>query len=608
MSQSIVSPRALVRTLVVSVPCLVLALHCGWLSAANKAERQDAAQQLISEALHLEIYGESAERARLLDEALAIVPDYAPAMWQRGYVRYQNRWVTVDEFVQRFGQESRRAAYQRTREKYPETVAGQMELANWCSRRGLADEERAHLTQVVALDPDHLEARRRLGFVRVGGMWVSLEEIERAQSDSQSDREALAKWRPTIEGIRRDLHRDRDAYRERAREKLLAIDDPDAAVAIERILADDSEPAALLAVEALGAMYRGGATTALARLAVFSPWEQVRGAAAEQLRDRPFDSFVPDMLATMYTPATSRIQLFRGEGGRLVYRHAFVREGQNQREAIVLDTAVRRVAQPGGDRNETMARALFGTSTAAQQRQWTLIRQNEETRRLNDRVIDALSAATGEQGQKSPEWWWQWWNDYNQILIDGEKPTRTQRYTQEIALVDRTSGLQSSGSGTGGSTRTVQRMYECLKAGTPVMTATGPQDVEKIRVGDLVLSQHPDTGELAFKPVLRTTVRPQEKLIAIQAGCETITCSAGHPFWVAGEGWVLARNLKPGAELHAIRTTVRVSTIDDAEAEETYNLIVADFHTYFAGGQRVLTHDNTVRGATDAVVPGLVEE
>ena len=37
----------------------------------------------------------------------------------------------------------------------------------------------------------------------------------------------------------------------------------------------------------------------------------------------------------------------------------------------------------------------------------------------------------------------------------------------------------------------------------------------------------------------------------------------------------------------------------------TYNLIVADFHTYFVGYERVLSHDNTVRKAVNATPVGL---
>jgi hypothetical protein len=34
--------------------------------------------------------------------------------------------------------------------------------------------------------------------------------------------------------------------------------------------------------------------------------------------------------------------------------------------------------------------------------------------------------------------------------------------------------------------------------------------------------------------------------------------------------------------------------------------VVADFHTYFVGEAKILSHDNTIRQPTNAVVPGLV--
>ncbi|MCP3690932.1 MAG: hypothetical protein GY917_01945 [Planctomycetaceae bacterium] len=38
---------------------------------------------------------------------------------------------------------------------------------------------------------------------------------------------------------------------------------------------------------------------------------------------------------------------------------------------------------------------------------------------------------------------------------------------------------------------------------------------------------------------------------------------------------------------------------------KTYNLIVDGHHTYFVGAGQVLSHDNSVRQPTNAVVPGL---
>ena len=47
--------------------------------------------------------------------------------------------------------------------------------------------------------------------------------------------------------------------------------------------------------------------------------------------------------------------------------------------------------------------------------------------------------------------------------------------------------------------------------------------------------------------------------------------------------------------------------VSKAEFAPTYNLIVADFHTYFVGSSLVLCHDNTHSQPTNVMVPGLRE-
>jgi hypothetical protein len=148
---------------------------------------------------------------------------------------------------------------------------------------------------------------------------------------------------------------------------------------------------------------------------------------------------------------------------------------------------------------------------------------------------------------------------------------------------------------------------DCLAAGTLVWTARGPFEIERIQVGDLVLSQHTETGELAYKPVLRTTVRPKSQLIKIEAGGESYETSGGHLFWVSGQGWVKSRELQSGQILHSAAGPVHVSSAEPTTAAETYNLVVADFSTYFVGYRKVLSHDNTVRAPTRALVPGLAQ-
>ena len=145
----------------------------------------------------------------------------------------------------------------------------------------------------------------------------------------------------------------------------------------------------------------------------------------------------------------------------------------------------------------------------------------------------------------------------------------------------------------------------CLAAGTPVWTESGPTAIEKIQVGDRVLSQDIETGELACRPVCKTTVRPPVQLMKFDAGVETIVCTGGHPFWICGDGWVMARHLAPGTRLHRVTGTAGVASLGEAHKGSAYNLVVADFHTYFVGDAKILSHDNTIRRPTDAIVPGL---
>jgi hypothetical protein len=78
--------------------------------------------------------------------------------------------------------------------------------------------------------------------------------------------------------------------------------------------------------------------------------------------------------------------------------------------------------------------------------------------------------------------------------------------------------------------------------------------------------------------------------------------------WVVGKGWQMARHLEPGSRLHAIPGPVAVESVAEGPSAQLYNLVVADFNTYFVGQNKVLVHDNTCRRPTRAVLPGFIEE
>lgn len=82
-----------------------------------------------------------------------------------------------EEVVEVIRQSDREAEYEHIRPTYPDTVEGQWALAEWCRERYMSDQRETHLQRVIELDPDHLEARRALGFRQIDGRWVTQEQL-----------------------------------------------------------------------------------------------------------------------------------------------------------------------------------------------------------------------------------------------------------------------------------------------------------------------------------------------------------------------------------------------------------------------------------------------
>ena len=465
----------------------------------------------------------------------------------------------------------------------------------------LLQRERAHLVRVIELESDHPLARQRLGFRLVDGRWVDAVQSQETAEERREDSQSFQQWVGQLDKIRRGFDGNR-LQQQAAAKRLVEIRDPAAAAAIEALFAGHSESAALAAVQALAGMHAHEADLILARIAVLTPWTAVDSSAIASLRQRPLANFVPDLLDAMYTPVESSWGLSEGPRGRLLFRQTFVREGRDRTEQLVLETGYRRIALAGGDRGDTLGRALTDVLLTGQTRSTAKIGQNLTGQQLNDRICTVLTDVTGQQISPEAGAWWQWWDKHNEISRPDQKPVDTRYQYQEITLVDRVPSAGGGSSGGGGQS------HECLAAGSKIWTDMGVKPIEEVLVGDMVLSQNPETGELAYKPVLRFTIRPASQLMTLDVGGQQITTSKGHLFWVAGEGWVIARDIPSGAELHALEGTVQLSTVQTAKFEPAYNLIVADFSTYFVGERRpVLCHDNSTPRKTDAVVPGLID-
>ena len=137
----------------------------------------------------------------------------------------------------------------------------------------------------------------------------------------------------------------------------------------------------------------------------------------------------------------------------------------------------------------------------------------------------------------------------------------------------------------------------CFAAGTMIETADGDHTIEEIQIGDLVLSANPETGEIAYKPVVNTYVHVTDTVLYLTIDEEIIETTEDHPFWVEGQGWTSAKLLQPGDVVRLKDGSTQC--VDDIEIVElpegeyvaVYNFEVADFHTYFVSDYDVLVHN-----------------
>ena len=90
----------------------------------------------------------------------------------------------------------------------------------------------------------------------------------------------------------------------------------------------------------------------------------------------------------------------------------------------------------------------------------------------------------------------------------------------------------------------------------------------------------------------------------ITVAAERITATVGHPFWVVGKGWTMAKGLNPGDRLHGIGGASTIDVVEGGVKSEAYNLVVDQTNAYFVGNTGFLVHDNKLRSATLNPLPG----
>ena len=131
------------------------------------------------------------------------------------------------------------------------------------------------------------------------------------------------------------------------------------------------------------------------------------------------------------------------------------------------------------------------------------------------------------------------------------------------------------------------RLLGCYAAGTPLLTPDGARPIEAFQPGDRLLSrdENDPRGPVTSQEVEEVFVRSGYTAVVRVSGHD-IETTAEHPVYVVGVGWREAGRLLPGDVLGShndVFGTVESVTLT-GEYKAVYNLRVANWHTYFVGG------------------------
>ncbi len=575
---------------------------------------------LVRAALESELGGPSEVRSELLKQALARDPDYAPARWQSGFVRWDGKWLSPSEVASRTARDPLLAEYRKRRDAMVDKADDHRELAAWCHKNKLLEQARLHWLKVLEFEPADEQALSGLGLQWYDGRLLTAAQIEQGKKAAIEQRRAHKAWQARATKWRGAIDHGPAGQREAALAELKKVSDVSALPALEAAfgIGGTTQKAMELnhlLMQTVSRIPGAESTRVLLRRALTADSEDVRAAAADELKKRPMHAYVPQLIAALPGTLSTRFQISILPNGALVYEHEVLIEGRSANISLRYESAVNAgdpltlMASLSGDAaSDVRTAARIESSARATQSQLDAWRE---------RVQWVLVRTTGFANISDPGLWEKQYNDYNGWQTSPKyKPTLYQTASNQRGYATSPTDTYLSSAPKPVPISPSLRAFpltafphsSCFAAGTPILTQFGPQAIETIKVGDLVLAQDGETGELAYKPVQATTLLPAIPLLKITSGSDSLVTTPGHPFWVNGAGWRTAKQLTTGERLHGLNGAIAIDQIEPVRPSEVYNLVVDGYHDYFAGSARLLAHDYSSPLENTASVPGLVAD
>jgi RHS repeat-associated protein len=133
----------------------------------------------------------------------------------------------------------------------------------------------------------------------------------------------------------------------------------------------------------------------------------------------------------------------------------------------------------------------------------------------------------------------------------------------------------------------------CFRAGTFVCSTNGFVPIEKIKVGDTVLSYNLAKSMIEPNKVEKVFKRKAQEIFELITSNQKLFVTAQHPFYVVGKGWIEVKDLQQGDMLKT-KNDVNEQLLNIVvlkHVEIVYNIEVEGNHNYFITNSAILVHN-----------------
>ncbi len=479
---------------------------------------------------------------------------------------------------------------------------GQLALSKWCDEHALKDQAEAHALGALKLDAGTEDAWNRLGFRKRGGAWVNDQALKANAEELAKQRKADRSWQTLLSQYKARL-KDSTTRVEAAR-NLANISDPRALPAVWRIFGKGTPDDQALGAQIVARINSPAATRTLGVIALSSKSAEARRIALNALYSRDPRDFVGLWIGLLHGPAKNdgvfRFSFapmslsFENSSGSFEIESPHFRFHAQRRLSSL--TGMTRSTEPATELRSYFFRPnLFDALLDAEAEHEDLfqncldvalfdylatISSEAEASRDDERTLTLLQDVTGMDLGSDPKDWMSWWNDQRGIVYDETTSDAGPLSDYSKNNVDLQDAIHVATS--------------CFNSGTLVRTIDGAEPIQKIKVGDLVLTQNVTSGAIEAEAVTSVFHNPPREMFKITFFDDTITATGIHRFWKPGVGWVMTRDLKEGDVVRSLWGASRVRSLEPAGKQPAFNLAVARNRSYFVGAASKLVHDFSV--------------